>query len=398
MAHLYRPRRALAALAATAALCTAAAPAAVAQDADGLYGTTDPQYDGVWRTSLAMLAQDTAGVTPAKQAVAWLTGQQCADGGFAAYREDTAKACDAKTEDTNATALSVQALAALGGQDAVVGKAVTWLKGVQNKDGGFPYNPGGASDANSTSVVTGALVAAGEKPAEVLKDGKSPFDGLAALRMPCSAKAGEQGSYAFTPDKGKLYSNEYASAAAALAGRGTGLVVPPGADTPVKAPACAAAASAEDAAEAADAFLAGRIDANGGFLKDLSAKAPDPNTTAWATLALAAGGHKGAALKSYAWLEGNSAAWSKGSPAALGTLVLTAHAVGKDPKSFAGTDLVAALNKTGPAPSAAAKPQAKAAEKDDDGGSATVVWVIVGVGLVAGIGGGLLVSMRRKNA
>ncbi|MEV6108307.1 prenyltransferase/squalene oxidase repeat-containing protein [Streptomyces sp. NPDC051940] len=397
-------RRALAALAATAALCAVAAPAATAADGAGLYGTADPQYDGVWRTSLAMLAQDAAGIRPAEQAVTWLTGQQCADGGFAAYRKDTAAACDAKTEDSNATAMAVQALAALGGQDAAVGKAVTWLKGIQNKDGGFPYNPGGGSDANSTSVAIGALAAAGEEPSQVLKGEKSPFDALAALQLPCDAKADEQGAYAFTPDKGKLYANEYATAAAALAGRGTGLVVKAAGDAPVNAPACADNRNPDGDAEAADDFLAKRIAANEGFLKDLSAKNADPNTTAWATLALAAGGHKSAALEPYAWLEKNSAAWSKDSPAALGTLILTAQAVGKDPKDFAGTDLVAALNATGPAPQAAAastKPSPKAAKEDDgddDGGMATTTWLIIGVGLIAGVGVGIFSSLRKKNA
>ena len=48
---------------------------------------------------------------PPTSAVDWLTGQQCADGGFAAYRADATKACDAKTMlDTNATAAAVQAL------------------------------------------------------------------------------------------------------------------------------------------------------------------------------------------------------------------------------------------------------------------------------------------------
>ncbi|BFO21071.1 hypothetical protein SHKM778_74590 [Streptomyces sp. KM77-8] len=140
-----------------------------------LYGDTDPQYDGVWRQSLALLAQHTVGVEPSKAAVGWLTGQQCADGSFAPYRADTAEACDAKTMvDTNQTAAAVQALAALGGHDDVTKKAVGWLKSIQNKDGGWGYMAGGASDTNSTSVVVGALAAAGDRPAEVKKDGKSP--------------------------------------------------------------------------------------------------------------------------------------------------------------------------------------------------------------------------------
>ncbi|MET9971035.1 hypothetical protein ABZZ80_35325, partial [Streptomyces sp. NPDC006356] len=93
----------------------------------GLYGKADPTYDGVWRQSLALLAQDTVDVKPATEAVDWLTGQQCADGAFAPFRADVSKTCDAKTPvDTNNTAAAVQALAALGGHGAATGKAVDW--------------------------------------------------------------------------------------------------------------------------------------------------------------------------------------------------------------------------------------------------------------------------------
>lgn len=58
-------RRSAAVLAATVVIGTALAPAAVAEGASpspapaipsGLYGTSDPTYDGVWRQSLALLA------------------------------------------------------------------------------------------------------------------------------------------------------------------------------------------------------------------------------------------------------------------------------------------------------------------------------------------------------
>lgn len=77
--------------------------------------------------------------------------------------------------DSNSTAAAVQALTALTGQDKTVKKSVDWLKSVQNKDGGWGYNPGMASDANSTGIVIGALTGAGEKPQSVKsQDGKSP--------------------------------------------------------------------------------------------------------------------------------------------------------------------------------------------------------------------------------
>lgn len=104
-----------------------AAPSASPSQAipTGLYGSTDPMYDGVWRQSLALLALDTVEEKPGAGAVRWLVGQQCASGAFAAYRADATAKCDAKTAvDTNSTAAAVQALAAVGGQDAEAGRAV----------------------------------------------------------------------------------------------------------------------------------------------------------------------------------------------------------------------------------------------------------------------------------
>lgn len=233
-------RRTAAVLATTAVIGTAFAPAALAADSSpspsasqaipsGLYGSTDPTYDGVWRQSLALLAQDTVGVEPAAKAVDWLTGQQCASGAFAPYRADATAKCDAKTMvDTNNTAAAVQALAALGGHDTETGKAVAWLKSVQNKDGGWGYVAGGASDANSTSVVIGALTAVGEKPAAVAKGGKSPYDALLKLSIPCGADGA--GAFAYQPDKkGKLAANADATAAGVLGGLGKGFTAKPGA-------------------------------------------------------------------------------------------------------------------------------------------------------------------------
>lgn len=144
-------RRSAAALAATATvLCAAAAPAAVAAPSpspspsaalpSGLYGTTDPTYDGVWRQSLAFVSQRAVGVTPAAKAVDWLIGQQCDSGAFPAYRPDSSVPCDAKTMiDTNATAAAVQALHEVGGHADLVATGVDWLKSVQNEDGGWGY-------------------------------------------------------------------------------------------------------------------------------------------------------------------------------------------------------------------------------------------------------------------
>ncbi|UQA95778.1 prenyltransferase/squalene oxidase repeat-containing protein [Streptomyces halobius] len=419
-------RRTVTACAVAAVLGAAAAPAAFATPAagsapataskklpGGLYGTKDPQYDGVWRQSLALLAQDTVGVRPATSAVDWLTGQQCADGAFAAFRADPATACDAKTmRDTNQTGAAVQALAALGGHGDAVKKAVAWLKSVQNGDGGWSSMPGSPSDANSTAVVIGALASAGGKPETVTseKGGRTPYEGLLAFRLGCDAKEEERGAFAFQPQKGALPPNADATAAAALGALGKGFVVEPAnkhADAKVKPLTCKDGQGSDDgkgdpgqAAEGADAYLVAQLDKNGQHL--LSAmpgaeKQPDVGNTADAVLALAAGGHGAAAQQPLEWLEKNAADWAeRNGPAAYAQLVLVAHATGADPRSFGGTDLVAALNGTGPEPAGSAEPSATPEKDTEDGEGGIGLWWVIGIGLAIGAGIGFLLSGRNK--
>ncbi|AJC58748.1 secreted protein [Streptomyces sp. 769] len=422
-----RAARTLAAVATAAVLAGAAAPAAYADGPaappqpkqqklpKGLYGTTDPQYDGVWRQSLALLAQHTVGVRPAASAVDWLAGQQCADGGFAAYRADPGKGCDAHTmRDTNQTAAAVQALAALGGHGDAVQKAVTWLKSVQHADGGWssmPAGPGGeASDANSTAVVIGALAATGTKPESVTaKGGKSPYDALLGFRLGCDAKEAERG--AFTFQLKNPAPNADATAAAVTGALGKGFVVAPAgkdADRPVTAPDCAKgevrgsdAAARTAAADGGAAWLVGQLDADGQHLRSAMPGAeqqPDVGNTADTVVALAAGAYGAEAQKPLAWLEKNAGGWAKQSgPAAYAQLIFAAHATGTDPRAFGGTDLVAALNATGPEPAGSGAPSAQkdAADGKDDGGIG--MWWVIGVGLAFGAGIGFLISGRNKN-
>ncbi|MET7651087.1 prenyltransferase/squalene oxidase repeat-containing protein [Streptomyces sp. NPDC005486] len=408
-------RRSAATLAAATVVLGAAVPAVAATPSstpsvaipDGLYGTADPTYDGVWRQSLALLAQHTTDVTPADRAVAWLTGQQCATGAFAAFRADIAKACDAKLMvDTNSTAAAVQALAALGGHESATRKAVGWLKSVQNADGGWGYTPGGASDANSTSVVAGAMAAAGEKPSEVKKGGKSSYDALVKLSIPCD-QAGD-GAFAYQPDKkGGLAANADATAAGVLGVLGKGFVTTPG-KVREEVFTCAGSASPltpDELARNGAVYLADALGEDGHLDSALpgAEDQPDYGNTADAVVALAAQGATEQAKKPLGWLEQNSAGWAKQSgPAAYAQLVFAAHAMGADPRHFGGADLVAQLNATGPAPQATTKATDQAAgaeaeaDKKDDSDSGYGVWWIVGVFLVAGIGIGFLISGRGR--
>ncbi|MFB6553120.1 prenyltransferase/squalene oxidase repeat-containing protein [Streptomyces sp. NPDC056405] len=415
-----RRRSSAAALATIAVIGAAAAPAVAADpssspsasapsapESSGLYGTADPQYDGVWRQSLALLAQKTVGVTPSSKAVDWLTGQQCASGAFAPYRADPAKACDAKTMvDTNNTAAAIQALWAVGGHGDVVESALTWLKSVQNKDGGWGYTPGGPSDANSTSIVIGALTATASKPEQVEKGGKTPYDALLTFALPCAEDKGS-GAFAFQPDKdGKLLANADATAAGVLGALGKGLVTEAGKATGDATCADAKKPTREQAAANGAAYLAGAV-AKDGHLKSAlggSADQPDYGNTADAVVALAAQGGAEKAAKPLAWLKKNAAKWAEQSgPAAYAQLIFAAHATGTDPRAFGGTDLVARLNATGPSPrggemrdSATVGAEDAAQENDDKDDSGFGVWWFVGVCLVFGIGIGFLLSGRNK--
>lgn len=425
-------RRSVAALAAATALCAvtptgasaltpamgsdAAAAAKAGKLPKGLYGEADPKFDGVWRQSIALLALDAAGATPAASAVDWLAGQQCADGSFTAYRADTGTGCDAKKTpgDTNATGVAVQALAAVGGRGDEVRKALDWLRSVQNKDGGWSYNPGGPSDANSASVVAGAFAAAGEKPEKVRKDGKSPYDALSALQLGCDEKAQDRGAFAYQPDKkGKLAANDDATAAATLAATGSGLLTRAhgedgaGKQRPLKPLECGKGSdgerpgSPEESADAGAARLASVLKKNGDHLKAVTPGAeggPDYGNTADAVIALAAGGHRAEAKKSLDWLAGELGEWdkSRNDPAAIGGVMLAVHATGGDAAELKGEKLLKRLNTTGPKPARMPGSSEASGGGSEDKGSTVLTWSLVGAGLAAGAGVGFLLSGRRK--
>ncbi|WP_326599269.1 prenyltransferase/squalene oxidase repeat-containing protein [Streptomyces sp. NBC_01803] len=436
-----RARHTAAALAGAAVLLTATAPAALAADpddpsSDALFGAADPQFDGVWRQSIALLAQDAAGYAPADEAVDWLLGQQCADGSFLSFRADVSAPCDDVTAaDSNATALAVQALAALGGHDEAVSSGLTWLTGVQNEDGGWSYNPGGATDADSTGVVVGAFAAAGEDPAEVVRDGNSPFDALAGLQLGCDAPAEERGAFAWQPDEttGELFASDLATVDAVLASYGSGLLVAPESVTaaPVAPLDCDGngdeaeeTGEADEAEETDEADEAAGEDASAPRVASASAGAarlaglladgeqhlvsvppggeeqPDYATTARAVIALSAGGHEEARQGALEWLGEHHGEWPDlaNSPASLGMLVLAAHAGDVSPEDFGGADLIEQLNALGPAPDetpGGADGAADADASDDDSGAGALTWVLA-VGLIAGIAIGVVLSLRAR--
>ncbi len=419
-------RRSAAALAAAVIVTLPAAPAALADGSSspakasatpspalptGLYGTADPTYDGVFRQSYAILAQHTAGENAAPQAISWLLGQQCANGGFAAYRSDIRKACDSKatstSPDTNSTAAAVEAEAAAAHPGspgaAAASKAVAWLKSVQNNDGGWSYYPGGPSDANSTGIVIGALAGTGEDPAGVrsAKDGKSPYDALVTLALPC-AKGGAFGLRDFK--SGKLTANADATAAGVLGGLGSGPVVgalktSASGQSPAAGAACTdgGKATVARAARNGTAYLRTQL-AHTSYLKSSlpgAADQPDYGNTADAVIALATAGEDKAARTTCQWLAGHAASWAKQSgPAAYAELILAAHAAHTDPHHFGSTDLVNALDASGPPMHATGA--AVSHKSGSSGDHTTVIELVVGIVLVVLIVFGLVLGFQSR--
>ncbi|MFJ2578642.1 prenyltransferase/squalene oxidase repeat-containing protein [Kitasatospora aureofaciens] len=396
----------LAGTAATPALADSPAPTSPTAAAvpEGLYGKGDPKYDGVWRQSLALIALAGAKVTPADSAVSWLAGQQCEDGGWPSFRAAGA-ACDAKTEDSNATAVAVQALVALGGHQDSVDKGVQWLKANQNADGTWAFNPGNPGDANSTGLAVNALFAAKADPAGVAKSGKNAFDGLAVFQVGCAAPADQRGAFAYQPDpaSGALAPNALATAQASLAAAGGWLPVAAGvrSDTAPKPLACqdgapTAAVAHADSAEAAGAYLTAQLGAGGNHLTLTTpgaAPTPDYTATAWAALGLAQSGHPQQTAGAVDWLTQNGATWTKaGTDAgATATLLLVTQAAQRDTAA-----LVQQLTALGPAPKAVASSSASASPAPASKSNGIGQYWLIAVGLVIGIGGGLLLSLQRK--
>lgn len=113
------------------------------------------------------------------QATAYLLRQQCPDGGFRA----TAQGC---TSTVDSTAIAAWALATVGGQDAAVRRAVTWLAGKRDAAGSY-----GA--AGTTSLAARALATAGAAL-------PSTYAGwLGALQLPATLPAGLRGAITASP-------------------------------------------------------------------------------------------------------------------------------------------------------------------------------------------------------
>jgi hypothetical protein len=167
------------------------------QQPDGLFGASDPTFDGAFRQGLALLALHAAAHTNASGAD-WLEDQQCDDGLWTAFRADTSVACPPVDPgsftgpDTNSTALAMLGLDAQGRTTPATDGA-TGLDGVRNADGawGFLAASDQPTDANSTGLVLTAL-----QTVNGSRDAQGTA-ALLALQVGCGGEPADVGGVAF---------------------------------------------------------------------------------------------------------------------------------------------------------------------------------------------------------
>jgi hypothetical protein len=130
-------------------IATVAAQLQAAKGSNGEYG------GNIYSDSLAILGLRAAGQTVADDAVTFLKGQQKANGGWSADNADQ------YGEDSNTTALVIQALISTGvaSSDPTITKGFSYLQSVF-AGGGFGSSPGAAADPNSDELAIQSILAA----------------------------------------------------------------------------------------------------------------------------------------------------------------------------------------------------------------------------------------------
>jgi hypothetical protein len=130
-------------------MATVAAQLQLAKGLNGEYGSD------IYSDALAILGLRAAAQPVANDAVAFLKGQQKSNGGWSADNADQ------YGEDSNTTALVIQALVSTGlaSDDATITNGFTYLQSVF-AGGGFGSSPGSPPDPNSDELAIQAILAA----------------------------------------------------------------------------------------------------------------------------------------------------------------------------------------------------------------------------------------------
>jgi hypothetical protein len=128
-------------------------------------------------TSFEVLAFRAAGIAPPAASLAWIVRQQDGDGGFNF-------ATRGGLSDVDDTGAALEALAGDRGPGAsrARSRALEYIRGQQDRDGGFPGMPGAGSNAQSTAFAVQGLFAVGVNPSSLHRRGApSPLDYLRSL-------------------------------------------------------------------------------------------------------------------------------------------------------------------------------------------------------------------------
>ena len=169
----------------------------------------DATFDGAFRQGLSLAALSLVRPKPAtiqpgdgpirnRPVVAWLRGQQCADGSWMPFRDDLTEPCafDPVTfsgPDTNSTAMASLGLAAVGARAKI--DPEDWFDAVRGSDGGWSYGGGAdtASDPDSTGLVLAAREALGT-PID-----RAGFSRLVSFQFGPSTSADRRGAFWYPP-------------------------------------------------------------------------------------------------------------------------------------------------------------------------------------------------------
>ncbi|MDG4838417.1 prenyltransferase/squalene oxidase repeat-containing protein [Micromonospora sp. WMMD967] len=309
-------------------VCTAADVDAGCAVAGDFVGSSDPLTHAT-----ALLALKRAGVTLPAATVTRLTEQQCATGAFAGQWLSPADVCD---PDLAATTLAVLALHTLGGHDAALSSAKTFLAAAQEPDGGYqPWTGAGYSETYPTGHAAQALAVLG------LADRAAAATGLLVSRIVPGG--------GLSPDPSNPDADLPATAAAALALAGKNLatlgeVPPPAGPRP-------------DLVKGVSYLVAPTNLIDGRYYESFPGF-PDFGLSIDGAYALAATGGDDAKLRAIVeFLRGGGAVGDSGFTVdtwlgigtdyavggAIGKVALLAQVTGYDPRSFGGHDLIAAL-------------------------------------------------------
>ncbi len=223
-----------------------------------------------------------------------------------------------------------------------------WLERTQLDGGGWEYSSGWGADTNSTGLALQALVAMGVGPASVTNNGTG-FGFLRQAQLRCSAPVESRGALDYqlqaTPQP-----NDFATAQATQALARASLPVRPArswsAPTPLD---CAKGASRGSTRQAAAAYLASRLRANGGTIPAVFGPGVDYGSTANAVLSLVAAQTAPRQVRvASAVLERDVRVFVLDKnrfvlPGAAALLVLTERATRGDARDVNGVDLVSRI-------------------------------------------------------